>query len=321
MSRLRKLCTLFLTFLLLPGTLLYTGPANASVCGIGSFGTEKVSGCKKGNCYFVERPPEIAHIQRGVYVEYIGLFINDGYAHWIGLNFDSGTSISVKRFAGEQAESVLRPEVESDAYYSREVISGKLHWIDFIEKRPLSAARIDELACKATPLWTTTERLFHMATDVHNALFLVDSGVTKSFGGTGLLNGLAKELSTTLHEYQTTSLPRRVAPPPSASIKKEELCLEFLPGTAKLTNDSLERITAIPNRAYTDSWVFLTVPEKDGEQLDAAIDLAFKRQDFLNSLLGDRSALLAMKDDNNPKAAWKKSSKCDAYVTYKTWRR
>ena len=70
--------------------------------------------------------------------------------------------------------------------------------IAIITKKHIKKEKLTELIYLANELWSSGERYFTMATDVHNALILVDGDEGKTFGGPGILEGPADQLKTML---------------------------------------------------------------------------------------------------------------------------
>ena len=166
----------------------------AAACADQSFGVGKVNVCTREPCRSFTPPEEIARISRGVYAEFIGLFINDGIASWLGADIDNAELIEVRRFAGRRLGSAPQGSANGEEGYVRETKTDRVHWIEVVRRRRITQEEVAELICAANLLWSAGRIASRQRTDVHNALFLVDGDSTKSFGGPGELDGEARAM-------------------------------------------------------------------------------------------------------------------------------
>lgn len=170
------------------------------------FGAERTGVCQREKCRFFTPPDEIARISRGLYSEYVGLFVNDGSARWLGLDLDGMELIEVSRFAGRRLSNAPVIDSPDQDNYRRETKTERLHWIDVVRKRALSDEQVDELVCLANRLWMAQESPSttppRPATDVHNEMFLVERDSVKSFGGAGALPPQAQALHKLLRSFR-----------------------------------------------------------------------------------------------------------------------
>jgi hypothetical protein len=164
-------------------------------CSPDSFGKLKADLCSSNECRSPNEPKEIVDIARGVYSEYIGLFVNDGYAQWTGLDLEHSTLSDIRRFAGRRfspAAEELKQLKRSATNYGREIRTSSLQAIELVRAKKLSRSAIADVICIANGLWTTLPdpRLgppFVPMSDSHNKLYLLDRGEIKAFGGPGEL--------------------------------------------------------------------------------------------------------------------------------------
>jgi hypothetical protein len=127
-------------------------------CSPDSFGKLKADLCSSNECRSTNEPKEISDITLGLYSEYIGLFINDGYAHWIGLDLEQSTLLDIRRFSGRRfsaAAEEFRKSKRSASNYGRELQTGSLQAIEFIRTKNLSGSAIADVICIANGLWAT----------------------------------------------------------------------------------------------------------------------------------------------------------------------
>ena len=184
----------------LPFWVAFHTPAVGS-CSLESFGKVKADSCSSIECRSSNVPKEIADIMRGIYSEYIGLFINDGNARWIGLDLERlPTLVEVRRFAGKQfssAQKELRTLKQSASNYGREMSEGTSKMIELIRKKAVGSSRIPDVICDANSLWAKArdpELPFVNMSDSHNKLYLLDRGEVKVFGGPGELRESARKM-------------------------------------------------------------------------------------------------------------------------------
>jgi hypothetical protein len=164
-------------------------------CSPDSFGKLKADLCSSNECRSPNEPKELSDITRGLYSEYIGLFINDGYAHWIGLDLEQSTLLDIRRFSGRRfsaAAEELRKSKRSASAYGRELQTGSLQAIELVRTKKLSRSAIANVICIANGLWARLpdSRLglpFVNMSDSHNKLYLLDRSEIKAFGGPGEL--------------------------------------------------------------------------------------------------------------------------------------
>jgi hypothetical protein len=69
---------------------------------------------------FKTGPDEIAKICRGVYAEFVELFINDGFASWLGIDISSRDIVEVQRYAGPMLNRAPKISFPSRDYFTRE---------------------------------------------------------------------------------------------------------------------------------------------------------------------------------------------------------
>ena len=193
------------------GFMLAGNAAAVAACSPASSGEKKADLCSGSTCRSFAAPKEIADIRRGIYSEYVGLFVNDGYARWVGLDLDRSEMVEVQRFAGKQlpaAVKQLRKMKQSANHYKRETRSAKLHIIDVVHKKPADRSAIGDLICAANGLWAEVSdpKLgpFQVvpASDSHNKLYLLDRGAVKDFGGPGELTEAPRRLRESLDALQ-----------------------------------------------------------------------------------------------------------------------
>ena len=188
---------------------MFSLPAMGAGCPRASFGAEKAAVCEREKCRFFTPPEEIARISRGLYSEYVGLFVNDGGARWLGLDLDRMQLIEVSRFAGRRMGNAPIIDSSDQDNYRRETKTDRVHWIDVVHKRALNDEQVDELVCAANHLWIAQETPSSApprpATDVHNELFLLDRDSVKSFGGAGALPAQAQPLHKLLRSLRASA--------------------------------------------------------------------------------------------------------------------
>src|SRR5262245_38047276 len=100
-------------------------PAAAdAACSPDTFGAQKRAVCGSEKCPFFTPPAEIATIARGLFSESIGLFINDGYAGWIGIDLDARKIVDVQRYAGAKLGEAPRADRLDPKVVRRETQEG-----------------------------------------------------------------------------------------------------------------------------------------------------------------------------------------------------
>jgi hypothetical protein len=198
-----------LSLLFLASAMNAAGSASAA-CDVESFGQKKESICTRNRCGAAVAPREIMRIGRGVYSEHVGLFINDGYARWVGLDLDRMAIVEVQRFAGKQralAIKQLRKMKQNSDHYRRETRNARAPALEVIHRKAVAASALGEVVCAANALWAEKANLsarppVASMSDSHNKLYLVDRGAAKDFGGPGELNAAPRNLRDNLDKLQ-----------------------------------------------------------------------------------------------------------------------
>src|SRR5262245_60201782 len=143
--------TIRITFAAACAAMLLPTAAGAA-CPLDSFAVRKVDVCGSGKCTSFTPPVEIEAIARGVYAETIGLFINDGFAEWVGVDLDKSEIVEVQRFAGRELGAA--PRAGSDPNVTRrETRDGDRHTIDIVRRAPLAADAAGDIVCGANAVW------------------------------------------------------------------------------------------------------------------------------------------------------------------------
>jgi hypothetical protein len=149
----------------------------------------------RAECSFFAPPPEIEAIRRGCYSEYVGLFVNDGRARWIGFDADERVAVRVERWAGPMLRH--SPAAPGPGVVRRRL--GPDGPIDLVSRRALTPDQVAELTRLAEEVWAASAALPRPMTDTHRALVMLDGDVAKLVGGPGALpSGPAEELETLL---------------------------------------------------------------------------------------------------------------------------
>lgn len=178
--------------------------AYGATCELNTFGTAKAAtACFWEDCRRTSAPDEIKNIKRGAYVEVVGLFINDGFASWIGIDLDRGELLQVNRYAGRHLKNA--PTVAAtDSHFARETRSERVHWIDVVRKRTLPAEALGEFVCAANELWVAKPVETPSESDIFTELRLVDGAVNKGIGGMRSLPPDAKNFERRLRSYRNS---------------------------------------------------------------------------------------------------------------------
>jgi len=187
-------------------------PAAAdAACPLDSFADRKVDVCGSGKCTSFTPPVEIEAITRGVYGETIGLFINDGYAEWVGIDLDKSEIVEVQRYAGRELGAA--PRASSDPNVTRrETRDGDRHWIDVVRRAPLAADAAGDIVCSANTVWAAPPSIVPPSlsiTDMHQGVVLIDRGTRKASGGPGGMSRPAQALHAQLRKLLAAALPAR----------------------------------------------------------------------------------------------------------------
>jgi hypothetical protein len=161
------------------------------------FGARKVGASAPRKPYFTP-PPEVGSIMRGGYVEFAGLFINEGRASWNGFDVVSGQAVKVERYSGRLIKSA--PEIPSPtaSRFRRDASTDKYTAVEIVTTKQLRDEQLAELVQVSNVLWYSRASFLSFVTDIHNALYLRDGGEAKLFGGPGRLNGPARRLADLL---------------------------------------------------------------------------------------------------------------------------
>jgi hypothetical protein len=160
------------------------------------FGVSKCEAKERSIPPFFTPPAAISAIRRGGYHEYVGLFINNGSASWTGFDLDTMEGVKVELYAGQFLEYGL-----GKASKGTKVRMGKGDGevVEITTRKALDQTLLERLVALSNELWQLTFLFPHPATDIHNALFLIDGGLYKEFGGPGLLpDGAAEEIGNEL---------------------------------------------------------------------------------------------------------------------------
>lgn len=174
-----------------------------SGCAFGSrcdepLGAKKSRPCERAKCISFTVPEELKGIRRGGYSEYVGLFVNDGRAVWCGFDLDSREVIRVDRYAGRQLSSAPEVDAPTVTHYRRLSGDKDNKMVDIVTTRKISKEEQAGLICLSNELWASTKENMNMATDVHNAIVLLDGDQGRMFGGPGVLTGPAARLNEML---------------------------------------------------------------------------------------------------------------------------
>jgi len=149
---------------------------------------------------FFTPPEEIGTIRHGAYHEFVGLFINAGLATWTGFDVDRAEAVKVQRYAPPRTNLVPDVLPAGSTLVRREIPAGES--FDLVTRKQLTGAQLDRLIELANRLWVKTPApILRPATDVHNAIILIDGPTWKDVGGPGLLpagdaQALGNELTT-----------------------------------------------------------------------------------------------------------------------------
>ncbi|MEO8250006.1 MAG: hypothetical protein ABI589_11605 [Burkholderiales bacterium] len=172
------------------------------------FGHKKVGvTCVRDACGKSSAPHEFKRIDRGVYVECVGLSINDGIASWIGVDLGRKELIEIQRFAGQRIG--WAPKVETTASeFRREIKNEKWHWIEIVCRRELSDSALAEIVARANELWAAKRLLPRLSSDVFYELRLVDGQAVKLVGGMGSLPEQAEQLHALLRSMRAPEWKR-----------------------------------------------------------------------------------------------------------------
>jgi hypothetical protein len=187
---------------LISALMSFTAVQVTAACDLASFARVKSElTCFLKDCRRTSAPDEVKQIERGVYVEFVGLSVNDGVASWIGVNLEKNELFQVNRFAGPHLRRVPTI-VGNQNHFLRETKAEKIHWIDVVQKRKLPADALDEIICSANVLWTMRSTPPPFSSDVFNELRLVDGHSYKGIGGMGPLSMPAQEFKELLRSYR-----------------------------------------------------------------------------------------------------------------------
>ena len=92
---------------LISALMSFTAVQVTAACDLASFARVKSElTCFLKDCRRTSAPDEVKQIERGVYVEFIGLSVNDGVASWMGVNLEKNELFQVNRFAGPHLRRV-----------------------------------------------------------------------------------------------------------------------------------------------------------------------------------------------------------------------
>lgn len=164
----------------------------------GPFGAKKSYSCERAKCMSFTPPEELQGIRHGGYTEYVGMFINDGRAIWCGFDLDAREVIRVDRYAGRKLSSAPEVGVQTTNHYQRQSGEKNKKIVDVVTRRKISKAELADLICLSNELWASMEDHMSVATDVHNAVVLLDGDEGRMFGGPGVLTGSAARLEKML---------------------------------------------------------------------------------------------------------------------------
>ncbi len=161
------------------------------------FGIEKGDTIERPDVLFFPPPAEVDGIRRGVFHEYIGLFINDGFASWTAFDLDRQEAVRIVRYRGDKLRFAPE-ETPPEGKKVRQIIAG-METVDIVTRKQLDAAHLNRLVFLANELWVSHLWFPDFATDIHNAIILLDGKTMKTIGGPGLLppgaaDALGKEL-------------------------------------------------------------------------------------------------------------------------------
>jgi hypothetical protein len=176
-------------------------PAAAdAACSPDTFGAQKRAVCGSEKCPFFTPPAEIAAIARGLFSERIGLFINDGYAGWVGVDLDKGEIVDVQRFAGSKLGEAPRANALDPKAVRRETKEDGRHWIDILRRAPLVSAAAGDIVCGANTVWAEQAGIVlrPVITDMHSGVVLIDRETRKAVGGPGGMSEAADALHAQL---------------------------------------------------------------------------------------------------------------------------
>ena len=176
--------------------------AYSATCDLNTFGQAKATTtCFWDDCRRTSSPDEVKLIKRGIYVEFVGLSINDGIASWIGVDLDRGELFQVNRFAGQHLKRA--PTITTtENHFVRETKTERFHWIDVVRKRILPADALGEIVCLANELWVSKPSQTSFISDVFNELRLVDGVTNRGIGGMRSLPQEAQAFETKIRSYR-----------------------------------------------------------------------------------------------------------------------
>ena len=188
--------------------------ASATNCPLDSFGARKVGTCRDASCLFFTPPPEIAAIKRGVYSQFVGIFINDGLAEWIGVDLDAGEIVRVERYAGPRLGDAPQVAQASPQLSRRETnVNGKRR-IDIIGRAPLPRETAEDMVCAANAVWIDEAHPpGGSSSDVDEGVVLVDGATLRAEGGPSGMTKAVKALYDRLGALRER-LPRVEVPVP-----------------------------------------------------------------------------------------------------------
>lgn len=147
-----------------------------------TFGPLKRDTVARSAFVFFEVPEEIGNIRRGAYHEYVGFFVNEGGAMWLAFDYDRDEAVLVERYSGSHLEWVPRELPQGSVLIRR----GN-ETVDVVTRTQVGREQRAVLVSLANELWASPPLLPYPATDMHNAIVLVDGETKKILGGPGLL--------------------------------------------------------------------------------------------------------------------------------------
>jgi hypothetical protein len=159
------------------------------------FGADKTETCSRATGLYFEPPEELRSIKRGAYSEFVGLSINEGLASWVGFDLDRCEAVMVRYFGGENID--YAPKTPDGPTRTRRQLDNGAS-LEVITRMLLEQAKLIELVNLANGLWSANNYWNEMATDIHNAIVLLDGDTAKELGGPGLLVGGAAQLKSAL---------------------------------------------------------------------------------------------------------------------------
>jgi hypothetical protein len=188
--------------------------ASAAGCPLDSFGVHKLRTCEDSGCNLGALPAEIAAIKRGLYSEYIGLFINDGIGERIGVDLDAGETVFVERYSGPRVKNAPHVAQPTPQLSRRESLLKGKRVIDISRRAPLARETAEDIVCAANAAWTDkTVPPAGGFSDLAVGVVLVDGATRRVEGGVIAMTPAAQALYDRLQALIGRSPPVSVPLP------------------------------------------------------------------------------------------------------------